>query len=626
MNNTIFQKKLFIKELTNLAKEMARAVKGASPHEIKENKALLQSYIETIKVAKKAITHTKEQLPPIGALDTLFEVIIEKSKVAETKPTLENRQDYTNALSSFLKVYNSSSDEDKKLWKNAFEESKIEYKKTAKKHKDALAVKKRIDNFERTESAKIYCIIKGKNPDGSEWGRIDFVGMNYVTKDQDKVSRGVEDTNKLPLVVKYYSYEDKNYTHIKNSNHLESIFDKQLMDLFLKSGCTSYELYKNLDGDYGDYQYHPKKAGLIGKGIWYFNYANNTTERIAKIIEVPDWNDFGFENLFNKHIDDCNNGILTAHASKELKEQMQKAIEKQKELIKELNQFHVEKNDGDKDSQILIEVWKKRIEDFTTAMNTQLKGNCIKPFTPSQPCSDFKTPFDRHEELCSHNALPKRVGDALKLEMQDCIDSSKKTIQEIINQVNKYKKIPDWEKDAALKQQVEDLEKEFTAQNTVLQDQEKKLVALPEECIKPIILEITFKTNNNTIASKDDTQLLKIATFLIENPLTKIKLIGNTSMEKGVSIERKVGDGIIETVETDHIMPNDDVLPTGLSKEELEEIRGRDFKVKDLMMIRTERVKQLFVALKVNPSQIETVPGECLGKGIDNQKVTLEFY
>lgn len=43
-------------------------------------------------------------------------------------------------------------------------------------------------------------------------------------------------------------------------------------------------------------------------------------------------------------------------------------------------------------------------------------------------------------------------------------------------------------------------------------------------------------------------------------------------------------------------------------------------------MIRIERVKQLFVALKVTPNQIETVPGKCLGKGVDNQKVTLEFY
>jgi outer membrane protein OmpA-like peptidoglycan-associated protein len=622
MNNNIFQKKSFIKDLTSLGKEMARAVKGASPQEIKENKALLQSYIDTISVAKKAITHTKEQLPPIGALDTLFEVIIEKSKVAETKPTIENKQDYKEALNKFLKVYKNSSDKDKKLWKNAFEESEIEYEKISKKQKDALAVKKRIDDFERTESAKIYCIIKGKNPDGSEWGRIDFVGRNYVMQHKDQVSKGAN-TNKLPLVVKYYSYEDKSYTHLKDSNHLESIFDKQLMDLFIKSDCISYESHKNLDGDY---QYHPKKAGLVGKGIWYFNYANNTTNRIAKIIEVPDWNDFGFEDLFNKHIDDCNDGILTEYASKELKEQMQDAIEKQKALIKELDQFHVEKNDGDKDSQLLIEVWGKRIEGFTIAMNTELKGNCIKPFTPSQPCSDFNTPFDRHVELCSHNALPKRVGDSLKLEMQDCIDSSKKTIQEIINQVDKYKKIPGWGKDVSLKQQVEDLEKEITAQNTVIQDQEKKLAALPEECIKPIILEITFKPNNNTIASKNDAQLLKIATFLIENPLTKIKLIGNTSMKKGNSIENTVDGVFIETVETDHIMPNDDVLPADLSKEELKKIKERSFKVKDLMMIRTERVKQLFVALKVNSSQIAPVPGKCRGKGVDNQKVTLEFY
>jgi len=37
MKNTIFQKKIFLKELTSLAKEMALVIKGASSEEIKEH-------------------------------------------------------------------------------------------------------------------------------------------------------------------------------------------------------------------------------------------------------------------------------------------------------------------------------------------------------------------------------------------------------------------------------------------------------------------------------------------------------------------------------------------------------------------------------------------------------------
>jgi len=621
MNNTIFRKKLFIKELTSLAKEMARAVKGASPQERKENKALLKNYVNTVETAKKAVIQIKEQLPPIGALDTSFEAIIEKSKLAETKPTIENKQQYKDALSSFLNVYNSSSDEDKKLWKNAFEESKIEYEKTTKKHKDALAVKKRIDDFERTESAKIYCIIKGKNPDGSEWGRIDFVGMNYVTKDQDKVARGVADTNKLPLVVKYYSYEDKNYTHIKDSNHLESIFDKQLMDVFLKSNRTSYELYKNFDRDY---EYHPKQAQIIGRGAWYVNQAKpNTTERIAKIIEVPDWNDFLFEDLFNQYLDDCGKGILTNTAGNILKKEMTLALEKQQGLINELETFHIEQNDGDKDSKLLIDIWKQRKGNFQESMST-LKNDCVSPYSSPEPCKDFRPIFDEHVTKCNANALPKRVADQLKIQMQDCIDNSKTSLQEMESALAKFKKIPNWEADKDVKQKVDDLQKQVEDRTQEIERQEKDLASLPDECILPIPLEVTFNNGNNKIATKDNKQLQEIAQLLINYPSTKIKLIGNTSISNKTKIN-KATPGVVEIVETDHIMP-DDILPNGLSQQEIDSIRNRSTTPRDLMMIRAERVKQLLLNLGVNNDQIETVPGKNLGQPSSNQKVILEFY
>ena len=63
----------------------------------------------------------------------------------------------------------------------------------------------------------------------------------------------------------------------------------------------------------------------------------------------------------------------------------------------------------------------------------------------------------------------------------------------------------------------------------IIQEQEDKLAALSEECIEPVMLEITFEANSNKIKTKDDAQLKVIATFLKENPSVKIKLIGKKS-------------------------------------------------------------------------------------------------
>ena len=623
MENDFFRKKLFIKELTFLAKEMVLAVKNANPKEKKNHKILLKKYIKAIQAVQKGIRNIKKDLPPAGNLDSFFESVIEKSKLAETKPTIENRQDYKNSLEGFIKAYDSSSDKEKQLWKEAFDEAQIEHKKVSDKLTVVLAVKNRVDNLEKTESAKVYCIVKGKNSDGSEWGRIDFVGRNYVMKNKDKVSKGAN-TNQLPLVVKYYSFQDGSYTHLKDSNKLEAAFDKQLMDIFLKSGCTSYELDKNFDRDY---EYHPKLAQVIGKGNWYVNFGKpNTPERIAKVIEVPDWNEFGFTDLFDKYLDDCGNAILTNTAGDDLKDKMKKALEQQEALIEELKAFHVNENNGDKDTEILIEVWNKRKRAFQKAMETELKNDCIPAYNPPEPCIDFDPIYKEHVDKCTANALPKRIGDVLKKQMQECIDNSKSSLNDMEAALEKFKKIPNWEKDTATKQKVDDLQKEIDDRTQKNEQQEKDLAALPEQCLKPIPLEITFESSTNSIAGKDDKQLKEIAQFLIDYPETKIKLTGNTSISESTSVDKEFGKNTFtETVETDHIMP-DDVLPTDLTQVEVDSMRNRLLTPKDLMMIRAEGVKQLFVSLGVSKNQIETAPGKNLGEPESNQKVILEFY
>lgn len=117
MNNKIFRKKLFIATLTFLAKRMLYTVKNASPKEKQKYETLLGNYEEVIKIIKRAIVSVQEELPPASPLDALFEEVIEKSKLAETYPTLTNSATYKATLEDFMSNYNSSSDHEKNYGK-----------------------------------------------------------------------------------------------------------------------------------------------------------------------------------------------------------------------------------------------------------------------------------------------------------------------------------------------------------------------------------------------------------------------------------------------------------------------------------------------------------------------------
>jgi hypothetical protein len=310
-----------------------------------------------------------------GDLDNLYEIVIESNKKATSKPTVENKKTYQKALETFNQKCKGSNPYLRKLWKNAESENDKELAILKKNLEKTEATKERIATLEKVETAKIYCIITGTNPDGTQWGRIDFVGANYVTKVHNKVEYAGKDSNNIPLLVKYYSYEDGTYQHLKDSNKLETAFDKQLMDIFLKSGKVSYEQHKNLGRDY---EYTPKKAAVIGSGSWYVNVGKTAPKNyIEKVIEVPDWDDFGFQNLYDAYLDKCGEGILPPEESVQLKKEMQQSISKQKELVEELKQFHSKENDQENNTAILVEVWTKKIGAFEEDIKG-LKNDCFE--------------------------------------------------------------------------------------------------------------------------------------------------------------------------------------------------------------------------------------------------------
>ncbi len=495
--------------LTALEQKVKRFLKAEQQCQQRQDHAALKALKQQLQTAKRlrpllqqAIQTLEEKIPPPSALDEEYEVVVELHKKAATKGTLENKRAYQDALNKFLATYASEPTTNQELWAAAADECSKELAASSASLARAENVKAQIDQLEEQEAAKVYYIVKGTDKNGQPWGRIDYVGAAWVMA-SEKTEKG---NNNLPLEVHYFTYTDGAYQLQQKSNKLETSFDKQLMDAFQKSGLVSYEQYKNLGRDY---EYTPSDAPINGKGGWYLTMnAPNPTDKVAKIIEVPDWDDFGFEKIYNQYKKDCANGLLTKTDAKVRKKQLQATLDQQQILIDELDEFHHEENDADQNTAILLDVWTKKRAELQRALREDLKEDCLATVPALPPCEDFEPIYQQHQELCARMALPKRVGDALKAQMAECLATGQQALDSIDAALEKYKGIPHWEADAELKALVTELEAQRAAQAPLVARQKTQLAGLPEECLKPLALEVYFARQSNKIRTKEGKQTI----------------------------------------------------------------------------------------------------------------------
>lgn len=382
------QHKALLKKLASLQENIALFCKmgerlpSTAPKSLIDKLEFLQKRQVNL---QQQLENIAEQLPPPSPLDPLYEEVIEWGKKASTKGTIENKRAYQTALNNFLAAYQQEEASNQQLWAAVASFCGTELEQGKSSLEQAESVKQRIDNLEASEQAKIYCIVKGKEQNGQTWGRIDYVGAAYVMAYENSASG----SNNLPLQIRYYTYTDGEYKYAGQSNKLQTSLDKQLMDAFQKSGLTSYEQHKNLGRDY---EYQPSCIPQQGKGPWYLTLAGMpAVDTVAKVVEVPDWEDFGFEQLYQEYLDKCGKGILEDPEREELKKQLQAKIAQQKERLQELQQFHWQENDQEENSAQLIEVWKQRIGQYEEEVR-QLREDCYRP-APKEPTIPIGQPL-----------------------------------------------------------------------------------------------------------------------------------------------------------------------------------------------------------------------------------------
>lgn len=552
-----------------------------------------------------------------STLDGLYEEVIESKKRAVSNPTLDNKKAYQEYLKKFNEQYKSATKLVAKQWKKALEESTKELKEISAKVTKGESIKNRIDNFDNSQYGKVYCIVYGKTIDGKEWGRIDYVGANYAYKNSNKQTESYD----TPLLINYFNYEDGNYNLVKKTASFATDFDKQLLDAFLKSGNTSYEQAKGLGRDY---EYSPKNALPQGKGAWYLSMDKPASiSRTEQSIEVPDWNDSGFQTFFDKHIEDCNKGILTTSASQALKQQMQEALNQQKELVQQLEQFHTNQNDQDENTAILIEVWKERITSSETRMKTELKGNCFKKANITIKPTNLEEALKEFDELCEAKILTKTHATELINTIKDKINAQKKSLKKLKDDKTTF--ISRFSSSALhspdVKQEIDRFDK---AINTLETDYNQNLSRVPSwsnDCIEKLELSIPFEKSGNAIkdklSSKTQNKLDTLAEALKKYPSLSITIIGDADMAPFFqpSIYTEIELEEENTVETSYD-PLDNYNAKDKSGNEIKAVNAAD-----LPMMRATTIKDMLVKKGVNGTQITTK----LGNIHSEMRITIEI-
>ena len=366
-----------------------------------------------LEIAKRKAVKTEDKLPDEETLDGIWEQIIEQSKDCERNPSLDNDRLYRGVLIDFIKTYEGLGEEVKTLWQKAYDEAKAELAIVTVSIEAAEVIEAKVENINEQKKGLSYAIISGKNPDGSLWGRIDFIGEKLVFAHDER------------LQVVYYTFEDGKYTKEGMSSSFDTDLAKQLAYAADKEGLKPYrEHLKDLRTD--TEHYSPEAAltdsGNIGKkGPWYIfiNVAEDKEE--APAIEVPDWDEFGFTSFEETYSSKCSNRTLSFEENLSLKESMQEALEKQQKLIEELEEFHLTQNDGDSDSETLIEVWKKRKSSMEEKLNNLAFGMCKDVEPPKGTCDTFETAYNKFISDCTANKLPSSLAQKLSADMLSCM-------------------------------------------------------------------------------------------------------------------------------------------------------------------------------------------------------------
>lgn len=540
-----------------------------------------------------------DDLMSVSDLDRVYEEVIEAGIKMSTGPSKAIANEYKSALDRFHALYDEASEGEQKKWHKAKEEVE----------KNGKILQKKMNKAQAQEDEWAQCIPIGGyyryaegEIDDRKFQRLDWISRDVTIKKASKTNKDGNENIYVAgdnrIIIDLYKAEPNGTGDVKYTYTGEAYSPQgsmlQMWAMVSNPYTTEGEgpIPKMEDGE-------PKK-NLDWSEILYSPKPDN-----ADVVEIPDWTDGRVNELIEEYKEKCASGMPPDVAQRLKKEMLEEIKTHQEELIEQLDKIH--HNQGErKDTEILLSIWKKKMETWKKEVNSLGEG-CLPSYSEPEPCGRFEDIYLVHETLCGNLALPQRVGDSLKATMDECLSDSRQVRTANKNRITVLKNALKMGPSDSVEKEIKDLKKSNQALQTLIDDQQERRDALSDECIAVINTNVLFGNADNIITNSPD----------LSNEINAMLLNANLNLQITATTSAPTSWPV--TQQCSRLIMLDPNVRVGFA---LTPLNGT---CAELMQVRALAVQQIFVNAGIAVNRFTIIPGGNLGPPATNQRVTLQF-
>ena len=350
-----------------------------------------EKYLDLLKDVTSTLSTASAKTTASVSTDSIsqfYEMAVELGIQMGTAATVTIATNYQNALDSFFNAYELGDEDMQAEWleaKKELEESDLVLKEKIRRAKEESDKRKA-----NTPPGGYFRFVEGKKGNKTYY-RLDWLskmtdinGEAYHRDNDPDNHEYTAGTNRYIIELYQANIDDvgaitfaRNGTaHSFNSKGLE-LFN-MLKKPYLTIEETGNKKFPELK--------HNEKAKNTAESQWSISLWT-PDRKVAEVIELPDWNDYGFKALYKEFKTKCATFRLSKDGATSLKEQMTTAIAQQKKLYRTLNIIHKELAVREDEKLVqqkkeviaLLKIWRKRIQTYEPLIAPLDYKDCLRP-------------------------------------------------------------------------------------------------------------------------------------------------------------------------------------------------------------------------------------------------------
>lgn len=334
---------------------------------------LLKDVTSTLSTASAKATTS---VPP-DSISQFYEMAVELGIQMGTAATVTIATNYQNALDRFFNAYELGDENLQAEWLEAKKE--LEESDLVLKAKVSRAQQVSNNNRTNIPPGGYFRFVEGQKGNDTYY-RLDWLsrmtdinGEAYHRDNNPDNHEYTAGTDRYLIEVYQANIDDAGIVTFARNGSANSL-NKKGLELFNMLSSPYLTLEETGNKSFPALKYNETSKNTIQSrwsiSLWDSN--STATAAVAEVIELPDWNDYGFRALYNKFKTKCDGASLSKDESIKLKKRMTKAVAQQKKLYQTLNIIRKElaaREDGKLVQQkeeiiALLKIWNKRIKTY----------------------------------------------------------------------------------------------------------------------------------------------------------------------------------------------------------------------------------------------------------------------